>query len=182
MAYLRNAWYLAAWSSELRTSELFQRRLLDEPLLLYRLTNGTPVALQDRCPHRFAPLHMGKIVGEAVQCPYHGLQFSASGNCVLNPHGPVPAAARIRSFPVVERYSAIWIWMGEPAQANPDLITPFDFLSPEHFYAGTGYLHINAHYELESDNILDLSHIEFLHPLFASEAVRAAKVGIASGG
>jgi phenylpropionate dioxygenase-like ring-hydroxylating dioxygenase large terminal subunit len=111
MAYLRNAWYLAAWylaawSSQLRTSELFQRRLLDEPLVLYRLTNGAPVALQDRCPHRVAPLHMGKIVGDALQCPYDGLRFSASGNCVLNPHGPLPAAARIRSFPVVARYSA----------------------------------------------------------------------------
>jgi phenylpropionate dioxygenase-like ring-hydroxylating dioxygenase large terminal subunit len=69
MAYLRNAWYLAAWSSQLRTSELFQRRLLDEPLVLYRLTNGAPVALQDRCPHRVAPLHMGKIVGDAVRVP-----------------------------------------------------------------------------------------------------------------
>ncbi len=176
MAYLQNAWYLAAWSAEVRAGELFQRRLLDESLVLYRRNDGCPVALQDRCPHRFAPLHMGKIVGDAVQCPYHGLQFNASGSCVLNPHGPVPGAARVRSFPVAERYSAIWVWMGDPAQANPDLITPFVFLSPAHCYVGTGYLRINAHYELETDNILDLSHIEFLHPLFASEAVRAAKV------
>jgi vanillate O-demethylase monooxygenase subunit len=66
--------------------------------------------------------------------------------------------------------------MGNPAQANTALITPFDFLSAAHCYVGTGYLHIKAHYELETDNILDLSHIEFLHPLFASEAVRSAKV------
>ena len=176
MAYLRNAWYLAAWSSEVRAGELFQRRLLDEPLVLYRLSDGTAVALQDRCPHRFAPLHMGKIVDDGVQCPYHGLQFSESGTCVANPHGPVPGAARVRSYPVAERYSAIWAWMGDPAQATPDSITPFEFLSPEHWCVGTGYLRINAHYELETDNILDLSHIEFLHPLFASEAVRAAKV------
>ena len=176
MTYLRNAWYLAAWSSEVRPRELFQRRLLDEPLVLYRLNDGSPRALQDRCPHRFAPLHLGKIVGDAVQCPYHGLQFSPSGNCVLNPHGPVPTAARVRSYPVAERYSAIWIWMGDPARADPNSITPFDFLSPEHCYVGTGYLRINAHYELETDNILDLSHIEFLHPVFSSEAVRSAKV------
>ena len=89
---------------------------------------------------------------------------------------PVPSAARIKSFPVAERYSALWIWMGDPVRADPDSIVPFEFNMPEHWHVGTGHMLINAHYELETDNILDLSHIEFMHPLFASEAVRAAKV------
>lgn len=176
MSYLRNTWYLAAWASELKAGELFHRRMLDQPVLLFRRSDGTPVALVDRCPHRFAPLHMGKHLGDGVECPYHGLQFGADGRCVLNPHGPVPSAARVRQFPTVERYSAVWIWMGDPAKADPESIVPFDFLIPENWYVGTGHLIIDANYELETDNILDLSHIEFLHPLFASEAVRAAKI------
>jgi len=174
--YLRNTWYQAGWSAELKAGELLHRRFLEEPVLLFRKTDGTAVAMLDRCPHRFAPLHMGKHLGDAVQCPYHGLQFSADGRCIANPHGPVPGAARIKTFPVAERYSALWIWMGDPAKADPEAIVPFEFNTPEHWHVGTGHLLINAHYELETDNILDLSHIEFLHPLFASEAVRAAKV------
>jgi vanillate O-demethylase monooxygenase subunit len=176
MSFLLNTWYLAAWASEVTAGTLFHRRLLDEPVVLFRKTDGSPVALRDRCPHRFAPLHLGKLIDDVVQCPYHGLRFDAGGKCVLNPHGPVPPAARVRQFPVVERYSALWIWMGDPARADPELIVPFDFLVPENWHVGTGHLLIQAHYELETDNILDLSHIEFLHPLFASEAVRVAKV------
>ena len=86
--YLRNAWYVAAWSDDLADGQLLGRTIMKEPVVLYRKADGNVAALQDRCPHRFAPLHMGKIVhGDRVQCPYHGLEFDASGACVLNPHG-----------------------------------------------------------------------------------------------
>ena len=86
--YLRNAWYVAAWSDDLLDGQLLPRTIMKEPIVLYRKSDGKVVALEDRCPHRFAPLHMGKIVnGDCVQCPYHGLEFDASGACVLNPHG-----------------------------------------------------------------------------------------------
>lgn len=176
MTYLRNTWYQAGWSAELQAGKLLNRRFLGEPVVLFRKSDGTPVAMLDRCPHRFAPLHMGKHLGDGVQCPYHGLQFNSEGRCVVNPHGPVPGAARIKTFPVAERYNALWIWMGDPAKADPDSIVAFNFNAPEAWHVGAGYLRIEANYELETDNILDLSHIEFLHPLFASEAVRAARV------
>ncbi len=87
-SYLRNAWYVAAWSDDLADGQLLGRTILKEPIVLYRKSDGNVAALQDRCPHRFAPLHMGKIVdGDRVQCPYHGLEFDPSGACVLNPHG-----------------------------------------------------------------------------------------------
>jgi vanillate O-demethylase monooxygenase subunit len=82
------------------------------------------------------------------------------------------AAGALRAYPVIERYSALWIWMGDPQAADPDRLPAFDFLDPAHWAVGTGHMAVEAHYELETDNILDLSHIEFLHPLFASEAVR----------
>jgi phenylpropionate dioxygenase-like ring-hydroxylating dioxygenase large terminal subunit len=177
-SFLRNAWYVAAWGAEVRGGELFHRRILDEPILLYRKIDGTPVALSDRCPHRFAPLHLGKLRGEAVECGYHGLRFDDTGACVHNPHGggALPSAAHVRVYPVVERYSALWVWMGEAERANPENIPVFDFLVPEHWFVGTGQMLVAANYQLEIDNILDLSHIEFMHPMFATEAVRRGKI------
>ena len=86
--YLRNAWYVAAWSDDLVDGQLLARTIMKEPVVLYRKADGNVAAILDRCSHRFAPLHMGKIVhGDRIQCPYHGLEFDASGACVLNPHG-----------------------------------------------------------------------------------------------
>lgn len=178
MNYLRNAWTVAAWASEIATDKLVSRHLLGEPIVMFRGADGAPRALTDRCPHRFAPLSMGKLCNGVVQCPYHGLQFDGAGACVHNPHGDgaIPKAAMVRSFPVVERYSAIWIWLGEAERADASLIPDFGFLDPEHWAVGTGHMAIDGHYELETDNIMDLSHIEFMHPLFASDAVRRGSV------
>lgn len=176
MSYLLNTWYLAAWASEVKTGELFHRQVLDERVVLFRKKDGAPVALRDRCLHRFAPLHMGKLVDDIVHCPYHGLQFGSDGRCVHNPHGSIPSGARVRQFPVVERYSALWIWMGDPERADPELVVPLEFMDPENWYVGTGHLLVDANYELLTDNILDLSHVEFLHPLWASTALGTVHV------
>lgn len=177
---LRNTWYVAGWADELAPGALLARRLLDEPVVLFRQPDGRPTALADRCPHRFAPLSMGRLHddGAGVECPYHGLRFDPQGRCHFNPHGDgtIPKAAVVRHYPVVERHSLLWIWMGEAAKADAAAIPVFDFLDPERSAVGTGHMTIAGHYELETDNILDLSHIEFLHPLFSSEAVRRAQV------
>lgn len=178
--FLHDAWTLAAWASELTPGQPFARTLLGQPVVLWRDAQGVPQALHDRCPHRFAPLSMGKVCdgGAAIECPYHGLRFAASGACVLNPRGDghIPERARVRRYPLVERHQALWIWMGDADKADPALIPPYPFLDAEHWAVGTGYMAVDGPYELEIDNILDLSHIEFLHPLFASQAVRRADV------
>ncbi|OYU73164.1 MAG: vanillate monooxygenase, partial [Burkholderiales bacterium PBB5] len=104
--------------------------------------------------------------GNAIQCGYHGLQFDATGRCVKNPHGDgrIPPAAKVRAFPIVERWSLLWIWMGDPELADAAAIPAFPFLDPGHWAIGKDRLEIDANYVLESDNILDLSHIEYLHP------------------
>jgi phenylpropionate dioxygenase-like ring-hydroxylating dioxygenase large terminal subunit len=165
--YLRNAWYVAAWSDDLADGQLLPRTILKQPVVLYRKADGKVAALEDRCPHRFAPLHMGKIVnGDAVQCPYHGLEFDASGACVLNPHGTknIPPRARVRSYPVTEKHKAIWIWMGE---REPDLAKVPDFSVldnvPEMHATKRDRITIRANYELIIDNLLDLSHTSYLH-------------------
>jgi phenylpropionate dioxygenase-like ring-hydroxylating dioxygenase large terminal subunit len=165
--YLRNAWYVAAWSDDLADGQLLPRTILKQPVVLYRKSDGNVAALEDRCPHRFAPLHMGKIVnGDAVQCPYHGLEFDSSGACVLNPHGTknIPPRARVRSYPVTEKHKAIWIWMGE---GEPDLAKVPDFSVldnvPEMHATKRDRITIRANYELIIDNLLDLSHTSYLH-------------------
>lgn len=177
MAYLKNAWYVAAWDEEIQPDALFSRRLLDEPLVFFRDASGQVSALADRCPHRFAPLSKGVLCAGAVRCPYHGLEFDGDGQCTRNPHGngAIPKAAVVRAYPVVEKHSVIWIWMGDPAQADEALIPDFACMDRQRFYVAKRYLHARANYVLESDNILDLSHIQYLHPTtLGSEDVSSA--------
>jgi vanillate O-demethylase monooxygenase subunit len=166
-AYLRNAWYVAAWSDDLGDGAVLGRTILKEPVALYRMANGEVAAVQDRCSHRFAPLSMGKVKGgDRLQCPYHGLEFNASGQCVLNPHGNkhISPRAHIRSFPVVEKHKAIWIWMGDKAPDHSK-VPDFSVMDnvPELHATKRDKIMIKANYELIIDNLLDLSHTSFLH-------------------
>ena len=165
MQYYLGAWYIADWSANLGKDPI-GRTLMDRPVVLYRGEGGEPIALGGVCPHRFAPLADGKVQGNAIECPYHGLQFDQSGACVLNPNGDgfIPPATRVPSYPVVEKNGAIWIWMGNPAEADPELISDTDWLVSSSYAAVQGYLRIEAHYELVVDNLLDLTHAPRLHP------------------
>lgn len=168
MTYLRDVWYVVGWAHEVEAGKMLARQICDEPVVVYRDDLGAPHALFDRCPHRFAPLSMGKLCegGTSIQCGYHGLRFGADGKCDHNPHGDgrIPIAAAVKSYPIVERWSLLWVWLGDPVKADADLIPSYPFLDAEHWYVGTAQMEIDANYVLESDNILDLSHIEYLHP------------------
>lgn len=161
---LQDFWYVAAWSSEVTETPMV-RVILNKPVLLVR-TSGGLIALDDRCPHRFAPLHLGKVVGASIECAYHGLQFGKDGACTLNPHGEgeIPPHLRVQSYPVQEKFGAIWIFVGDPAKAGAVSIPDFPQLEDKNFVFGYDYFEIQANYELVSDNLLDLSHSEYLHP------------------
>ena len=96
MKFLRHAWYAASWSEDLGTS-LLGRTILGERVVLFRDSVGQPRAIGGTCPHRFAPLERGKLNGDTVSCPYHGLTFNGSGLCVLNPHGDGRMKERART-------------------------------------------------------------------------------------
>ncbi|HTU12085.1 MAG TPA: aromatic ring-hydroxylating dioxygenase subunit alpha [Allosphingosinicella sp.] len=162
-AYLEDAWYMAAWSHEVGGA-LLRRRLLGEPILLYRLEDGSATALTDRCPHRFAPLSMGARQGDDVTCPYHGLTFDRTGACVRNPFGPPPKGASVRCWPVREQDGILWFWPGDPALAEGTPLPDFSRLHEGQPAAPiTGLMPMNANYEFGTDNLMDLSHIEFVH-------------------
>lgn len=165
MKFLRNAWYAGAWAEEIGRT-LFERRMLNESVLMYRSEDGKAVAMSNACPHRFAPMHLGKLVGDTVECPYHGLTFDAAGRCVDNPHGDgsIPRAAKLHVYPVEERHGLIWIWMGDPAKADASRIADYSCLTDTAQYtASHGYIKLNANYQLVMDNLTDLSHASFVH-------------------
>src|SRR5207302_146543 len=110
--WMRNCWQVIAFSSEIKHVPL-ARTVLDEQVVLFRTSSGEAVALADRCPHRFAPLSIGRVVGDTIQCGYHGLCFDRDGVCVRVPgQDSVPARARVQKYPLVERHTFAWIWMG----------------------------------------------------------------------
>ena len=184
MAFLRNAWYVAAHANEVAEG-LFHRTLLGDSVLLYRKLDGSPVALYNVCPHRFAPMHLGQRLGDTVECGYHGLVFDFHGTCVLNPHsgGSIPKAARIRTYPVIERHRMLWIWMGEKP-ADISLLPNCDFVdSSDKSVSTLDYLKMEANYKLVIDNILDLSHTDYLHKgSFGGNAGNKSKLEVAKIG
>ncbi len=181
MAFLRNSWYAVAWCDEVEAGAQIRRKILGEDLLIARTTAGEVRVLRNRCPHRFAPLHLGEREGDTIECPYHGLRFDLSGRCLLNPHGDgvIPPRAVIPSYPVAERHLLVWVWMGDANAADPATIPDLIGLDPDLYAINKGYMYVAANYGLMSDNIMDLGHIEFLHKgLLGSEAVRAADINV----
>ena len=162
--YVRNCWYVAAWSHELEASKPIARRIIDEPLVLYRTPDGAVVALQDRCCHRHAPLSLGQVEGDALRCMYHGLLFSPAGRCIEIPgQDVIPPQARVRSFATLERHSWIWVWMGEADEANRALVPPAIGLDDPAWSLQCGQIDYDANYVLVNDNLTDFSHLSYVH-------------------
>lgn len=185
MTFLRNAWYVAAWDDEIESDTLFHRRILGEQVLFVREGGGAVRAMRDRCPHRFAPLHLGKRHGDVIECAYHGLRFGTDGKCVMNPQGDgaIPPNANVPSYPVVVKDMLVWIWMGDPARADETDIPTFLGLDPTAYAINKGYMYTPANYEIMTDNIMDLGHIEFLHEgLLGSEEVRRGEIDVRQDG
>ncbi len=162
-AFLRNCWYVAAQADEIGFAPL-GRVLLGEPVVMYRKEDGTAVALEDRCCHRRAPLHKGKVLGDRIQCGYHGFTFDAAGACVEIPgQDRVPAKLGVRAYPLVEKHAYLWIWMGEAGKADPALIPDFHRSDDPGCAVVRSRLPIAAHYLLVVENLIDLSHVGFVH-------------------
>jgi vanillate O-demethylase monooxygenase subunit len=161
--FVKNCWYVAAWGSEVSSTPM-ARTLLGQSVALYRTASGAVAALENRCPHRGAPLSIGRVDGEVLRCGYHGIEFDRSGSCVRVPgQDVVPRACRVSSYPVVEKDALVWIWMGDPALANPDDIMSYPWhQSPEWRWKGTAY-HVECNYEYLNDNLLDLTHLGYVH-------------------
>lgn len=165
MRFLGNAWYVAGFADEVTAEVLLARTICGTPLLLYRDPDSALVAMRDACPHRSAPLSLGVYSEGVVSCRYHGLAYGRGGQCVANPHGPVTTALAGRTWPVAERYGLCWVWPGDTDQADPGLIPDLSIIDETHANGKFQcYMSTAANYQLCTDNILDLSHTDYLHP------------------
>jgi phenylpropionate dioxygenase-like ring-hydroxylating dioxygenase large terminal subunit len=161
--FLMNQWYAAALPGEL-TEKPLGRTICGEAVVMYRTASGRPVALSDRCPHRYAPLSAGTCSGDNIICPYHGIVFDPSGACARIPHQPtIPQKMRVRAYPLLERWGWAWIWMGEASRADPALIPAYEWFGSPDWKSFYCYFHVKANWELCADNLLDLSHTPYVH-------------------
>lgn len=162
-SFIRNLWYVAAWSHELDDVTPIGRTIIGEPVVLWRRQDGTPVAMEDRCPHRFAPLSLGRIEGNDLRCMYHGLRFNCSGICQEMPGRDRAPAISVRTFPVIERHDWLWVWMGEPALADEAAIPEAFGITDPRWEMRADVMDYEANWELLNDNLCDLSHLDFSH-------------------
>jgi phenylpropionate dioxygenase-like ring-hydroxylating dioxygenase large terminal subunit len=161
--YIQNRWYVVAACSEIGRKPL-RRRILNEPLVMYRSEAGDVIVMDNTCPHRFAPLSEGILLGDRIQCPYHGIEFAPDGKCVRVP-GQTKIAAKlaIRSYRTIERYGWVWAWIGEQSKAAESLLPHWAWLDDPNWDAHLYYYYVKANYLLVIDNLLDLSHVSFTH-------------------
>jgi phenylpropionate dioxygenase-like ring-hydroxylating dioxygenase large terminal subunit len=162
---LKNCWYVAAFGKDLHAGETLARRICDKPVVLFRADEGRAVALEDRCSHRAMPLSAGgKCLGKTIQCPYHGIEFNEHGVCVKVPgQTSTPPAANIRAYPVVERDGLIWLWPGAPEKADESLIVSYEIHNDPEWVWDSLVFEFDAEHDLVVDNLMDMSHITFVH-------------------
>jgi vanillate O-demethylase monooxygenase subunit len=161
--FARNQWYVAAFGREIG-EDVFARTVCGEPLALWRRDGGDVVALADRCVHRRFPLSQSQRVGATIVCGYHGFTYDATGGCVAVPgQTRIPRTARVRSYPVAEQDSFVWVWIGEPELADPNAIPRAPWLAADGWTTVSGMEPLAARHELLMDNLLDLSHETYLH-------------------
>jgi phenylpropionate dioxygenase-like ring-hydroxylating dioxygenase large terminal subunit len=161
--FIHNAWYVIALAGEVGRTPL-ARTVLGHSIVLFRTTSAAVVALQNRCCHRSFPLAHGRVEQDTIVCGYHGLRYDPTGRCIEIPmQKTVPAAVRVRAFRTLERGPFIWIWPGVSEQADESTLPHQDWMDHPHWDTVWGYLHVKGSYVHLHENLLDLSHLSFLH-------------------
>jgi vanillate O-demethylase monooxygenase subunit len=161
----RNQWYVAAYGREIGQG-LVARTICTEPILFWRTRAGALTAMSDRCVHRRFPLSQApsRLIDDQVVCGYHGFTYGADGVCTVVPgQTRVPRTARLTRYPVVEQDSFVWVWIGEPEQADASLIPRAPWLDSPEWTTVAGMEPLKARFGLLTDNLLDLSHETYLH-------------------
>jgi len=159
-----NRWWVAGFSWELKDKPL-ARTFLNRPIVLYRTPDGKAAALEDRCCHKELPLSCGTVEERGLRCGYHGLLFDGSGACLEIPgQERIPPKARVTSYPLQERDQILWVWIGATPEDQPvDEPPAYRFHTDSAYEFAGGAVHYDAPYQLIHDNLLDLSHLGYVH-------------------
>ncbi|MBB3036914.1 Rieske 2Fe-2S domain-containing protein [Hoyosella altamirensis] len=162
--YPFNCWYIAAASEEI--AGLFARRVLDQPVVMFRRGTGEVVAMEDRCLHRAYPLSKGRIEDDRIVCGYHGCTYDADGRLVDVPSQEnVPPGARVRTYPIHEKSGFVWLWLGEPAAARlrPPPRIPWS-AEEDGWGKSLEVSRVRANYLLLHEHYLDLTNVFHMYP------------------
>ena len=161
--FLRNAWYVAATKAEV-ADKLVARTIMNEPVVVFFNGRGEVCALEDRCCHRGAPLSLGCATETGIQCGYHGMMFERDGSCSHIPgQTKIPRNAKVKSYPVQQKGDYVWIWMGDPQAADAAGIADYPPDDPVAWPRANDMLHLRASYVMVLENLMDLSHLSYLH-------------------
>lgn len=161
--FIFDEWYVAAFGDEVDRS-LMARTLLGKKVLLYRTEGGEAVALDDRCAHRSYPLSSGELEGDTVVCGYHGFRYNSAGDCIEVPAmAKCPRSIGVKRYALVERGPLLWIWMGNAEQADPARIPDTSYQWSPDWVCSKGYFHLPGNYVSLHENLLDLTHLSYIH-------------------
>jgi nitrite reductase/ring-hydroxylating ferredoxin subunit len=161
--FIFNEWYVAGFAQEFDRT-LRKRKILGRNLVLFRTTGGQPIALDDRCAHRSYPLSASKLDGDTIVCGYHGLRYNTAGDCIEVPsQAKCPKGIGVARYPLVERGPLVWIWMGGAELADPARIPHQPWLEASDWERSHGYFALPASYVSLHENLMDLTHLSFLH-------------------
>ncbi|MDB5582980.1 MAG: aromatic ring-hydroxylating dioxygenase subunit alpha [Bradyrhizobium sp.] len=165
LTYPRNQWYVAAGRSEVGRKPL-ARKLLGKHVVLFRTEAGDPVAMTDWCPHRGFRFSNSKLVGDTIECGYHGMRFGANGACVHIPsQESIPPKMAVTTYPLVERREFIWIWLGDIEKMDIALLpAELEFENPAHASSYIGTLDVASNAAVAMENVIDITHASLLHP------------------
>jgi phenylpropionate dioxygenase-like ring-hydroxylating dioxygenase large terminal subunit len=159
-------WWVGAYSHEVSRA-LMQRTILGAPVVFYRTMAGEAVALAGLCPHRLYPLVNGRLEGDTLQCGYHGFTFDQTGRCTrISSQLESPAHFAVRRYALIEHGNVVWIWTGKEPPAAPPSTTQLESMgmgNPAWAVEQHPPVTIKARYQLLIDNLLDLSHISYVH-------------------
>ena len=167
----KNQWYAVEFGHRVGTGP-HGVRALGQDLVLYRSASGV-VAQSDLCVHRGAKLSLGRMTNGCIECPYHGWQYDDAGHCVKIPANrgdlPVPKKARVDTYPAVERYGYIWVFLGDAAEADRPSLPALPYLDVvaaaqiSGYRAVTGEFRWEANWERVAENAVDIAHTPFVH-------------------
>ncbi len=167
-----NQWYAILESNEVKPGKPIGVTRMGEKMVLWRDASGKLSCMSDLCPHRGAALSVGKIIGNCIQCPFHGFEFDSSGRCKLIPANgrstEAPKAFQVRSYPVREAHHFIYIWWytGETKPPEEEKLPPipwFDSIDDQAFVYATLRDPWATHYSRAIENQLDVVHLPFVH-------------------
>ena len=165
MDYVRDAWYVASWSHEIK-DRLIRITIMGENIVLFRSRDGIISALEDRCPHKSLPLSRGRIIDDAIQCGYHGMTFGSDGKCIRIPgQDNIPETAFVKTYLIAEEYNIVWIWMGDKEKADTKNIFKLPQFDDPAWKAHQGdALYFKSNYLNVAENLVDPAHVSFVHP------------------